>query len=59
MYELRAGNIHDKGIIDALKVIKDAPKPILVHCLHGSDRTGAVIAMYRIILKIIPKKKQY
>ncbi len=54
---MRAGNIDDKGIIDALKVIKDAPKPILVHCLHGSDRTGAVIAMYRIIFENYTKEK--
>lgn len=34
--------------IDALKLIINAPKPILVHCKHGSDRTGCVIALYRM-----------
>ena len=46
-----AGNFTDKEIIDALKVIASAPKPILVHCRHGSDRTGVVVAMYRIIFQ--------
>lgn len=39
----------DKEIIESLKVIKNSPKPLLVHCVHGADRTGVVIAMYRII----------
>jgi tyrosine-protein phosphatase SIW14 len=26
-----------------------APKPILVHCKHGSDRTGCILAAYRIV----------
>lgn len=25
------------------------PKPLLVHCTHGSDRTGVAIAMYRLL----------
>ncbi|RPH33162.1 MAG: protein tyrosine phosphatase [Bacteroidales bacterium] len=46
-----AGSFTDKEMIAALKVIKNAPKPILVHCRHGSDRTGVVVAMYRIIFQ--------
>lgn len=46
-----AGSFTDKEIIDALNVIKTAPKPILVHCRHGSDRTGVVVAMYRIVFQ--------
>jgi len=41
-------NFTDKEIIAALKIILHAPKPIAVHCQHGADRTGVVIAMYRI-----------
>ena len=43
--------ITTEQLVEALKVLKDAPKPILVHCVHGADRTGAVIAMYRIIFE--------
>lgn len=46
-----AGSVSDKDIIAALKVIKGAPKPMLIHCRHGSDRTGVVVAMYRIVFQ--------
>lgn len=55
--KMNAGNIKDKEIIEALKIIKNAEKPVLVHCWHGSDRTGVVIAMYRIIFENITKEK--
>ena len=35
-------------INQALDVIARADQPVLVHCLHGADRTGIVIAAYRI-----------
>ena len=35
-------------IVSALKCIKSAKKPVLIHCLHGSDRTGCIVAAYRI-----------
>jgi protein-tyrosine phosphatase len=28
--------------------LENSKKPALVHCLHGSDRTGAVVAAYRM-----------
>ncbi len=50
LYELplNAGSIKESEIRSALQVIRNAPKPILIHCWHGSDRTGAVVAAYRI-----------
>jgi peptidoglycan/xylan/chitin deacetylase (PgdA/CDA1 family) len=35
----------------ALRYIREAEArgPVLLHCQHGSDRTGAVIALYRIL----------
>lgn len=53
LYHIRmnAGRVRDEQVIDALKVIRDAPKPMLVHCWHGSDRTGLVVAMYRIVFE--------
>ena len=44
-------NFGDKEIVRAMKILKNSPKPVIVHCLYGSDRTGAVIAMYRIIFQ--------
>lgn len=40
--------LSQKEILEGVSKIKNAEKPILVHCLHGSDRTGAIIAAYRI-----------
>jgi protein-tyrosine phosphatase len=33
----------------ALAVLKTAPRPLLVHCAHGKDRTGFVVASYRVV----------
>ncbi len=43
--------IRDQDIIAALRILRsrDPEKPLLVHCWHGADRTGAVIAAYRIV----------
>ena len=49
--KMNPGKIRDEDIIQALKIIKNSPKPILVHCWHGSDRTGVVIAMYRLVFE--------
>jgi protein tyrosine phosphatase (PTP) superfamily phosphohydrolase (DUF442 family) len=32
---------------EILQIIRNAPKPILIHCQGGSDRTGLVSALYR------------
>lgn len=44
-------DIDDKNIIDALRAIHAAEQqgPVLLHCLHGADRTGLISAMYRIV----------
>jgi len=31
---------------DLLRIMKEAPKPILIHCAGGADRTGIVSALY-------------
>ena len=49
--------MNEQDIIDALKIIKESKKPVLIHCLHGSDRTGAVVASYRIIFQNWTKKQ--
>jgi protein tyrosine/serine phosphatase len=36
-------------LVAGVRRIRDAPKPVLLHCWHGSDRTGAVVAAYRIV----------
>jgi len=35
-------------VVSALKIIQESPKPVLIHCKHGSDRTGCIVAAYRV-----------
>jgi len=41
-------DIDDGAVIQALRALHDAQKPVLVHCQHGADRTGLIMAMYRM-----------
>lgn len=43
----RAGR--EEVAVRVLQAIRDAEKPVLVHCWHGADRTGMVMALYRIV----------
>ena len=52
-----AGEIRDEDIVSALRVMVAAEKPLLVHCFHGSDRTGVVVAMYRMVVQHWPREK--
>ena len=42
-------DIDDDKVILALRALRDADKPVLVHCQHGADRTGLIMAMYHMI----------
>ncbi|HNW44629.1 MAG TPA: dual specificity protein phosphatase family protein [Elusimicrobiales bacterium] len=46
-----AGKINITQVVEALRLIKNSEGPVLIHCWHGSDRTGAVSAMYRIVFQ--------
>ncbi|MCE5275176.1 MAG: tyrosine-protein phosphatase [Syntrophaceae bacterium] len=47
--KMEASEIRDEDVIRALRIIRESEGPILVHCWYGSDRTGCIIALYRII----------
>jgi protein tyrosine phosphatase (PTP) superfamily phosphohydrolase (DUF442 family) len=39
----------DKEVAEFLKLVSNpANQPVFVHCLHGSDRTGMMCALYRV-----------
>ena len=44
-----AGSMTEEHVYEALRIIRDEPKSLLIHCWHGSDRTGTVVAAYRIV----------
>ncbi len=38
----------DEQVATILSLIDNLPSPVFIHCQHGCDRTGTVIACYRI-----------
>jgi protein tyrosine/serine phosphatase len=46
-----AAMIKEVYVVESLKIITSSDEPILVHCWHGSDRTGTIVAMYRIVVQ--------
>jgi len=49
--EMAAGSVTTAQVVEALRTIHRSEGPILIHCWHGSDRTGLVSAMYRIVFQ--------
>src|SRR5581483_5041674 len=42
----------DEDIVRFLRIVMDPKRaPVFVHCQHGSDRTGTMIAVYRIAVQ--------
>ena len=48
---MNAGGITQDQVIEALKFIQETDGPVLVHCWHGSDRTGCISAAYRVVIQ--------
>lgn len=48
---MSASSVGRAEIVALIKALAAAPKPVLVHCWHGSDRTGLAIATYRIVFQ--------
>ena len=40
----------DDHVAHFIAIVRDSPKPIYVHCLDGLDRTGVLIAAYRVLV---------
>jgi protein tyrosine/serine phosphatase len=43
--------VTEKQIDDLLAIVRDAPKPLLVHCKSGADRAGLVSALYQFAVE--------
>jgi len=50
-YKMNAGSVSQDDLFNVLRLILDSPKPVLIHCWHGADRTGFIIAGYRIVVQ--------
>jgi protein tyrosine phosphatase (PTP) superfamily phosphohydrolase (DUF442 family) len=49
--EMDAGDVTTEQVVEALRIIRNSKGPVLIHCWHGSDRTGLISAMYRIVFQ--------
>lgn len=47
----------EEDLVAIFKQIEQSQGKVLIHCWHGSDRTGAVVAMYRILYQAWDKGK--
>jgi protein tyrosine phosphatase (PTP) superfamily phosphohydrolase (DUF442 family) len=55
---MHAWSLRDDRVLEALKVMADpANRPLMVHCQHGADRTGALVALYRVVVQGWTKEK--
>ena len=50
----RATLLRLDDLVTAMQIIRDRKGPLLFHCGQGSDRTGAVAAMYEWFFSMFP-----
>ena len=55
--KMEAGEIRDEQVVESLRIIRSAKGPVVIHCWHGSDRTGLISAMYRILFQSWSKEE--
>lgn len=49
---IRTWNVDEEHVVQFLRLVSDpANQPMLVHCKHGADRTGTMVAVYRIVVQ--------
>ncbi len=56
-YPIRTWRLDESDILQVMSIIKASEGKILIHCKHGSDRTGCMIAAYRVIFEDWSKEK--
>ncbi len=55
---MKAWHPERKEIVRFLQIVTNPKRtPVLVHCLHGADRTGTMCAVYRIAVQGWPKEE--
>jgi len=47
---MHAWRIEDRKVLEFLKIVTNPQRqPVFVHCRRGADRTGVMIAVYRVV----------
>jgi len=45
-------DLEEADVVAFLRVVRDPARlPVFVHCSHGADRTGAMVAIYRVVVQ--------
>lgn len=52
-FPTHADRVDDADVLKVLRILQSAEQrgPVLMHCKHGSDRTGLFSAMYRTVIQ--------
>ena len=50
-HPMTAGSVTVADLVAVLRDFRSAEKPVLVHCWQGSDRTGFIVAGYRMVFQ--------
>jgi protein tyrosine/serine phosphatase len=48
--EIETKEVPPEHVKKIFEEIRDAKRPIFIHCYHGKDRTGAIVAIYRMLM---------
>lgn len=56
-YPIVTWRLDETDILNVMGIVKSAKGKVLIHCKHGSDRTGCMVAAYRIIFENWSKEK--
>ncbi len=57
--EIDETGVSDERLRQLFQQIRDARRPIFIHCFHGKDRTGAIVALYRMRMNQLSQKEAY
>jgi protein tyrosine/serine phosphatase len=51
--------VGDRHVVATMRALRAAERegPVLLHCLHGADRTGMMVAMYRMLYQNWPRER--
>ena len=49
---VQSWSAEEEEVVDFLRVVTAKERqPVFVHCLHGADRTGMMMAIYRMVVQ--------